>query len=135
SRPIPPGPGRSGAPARRSPMRRARSWNCGNGWRRLSALLERDSARADRPLQELLDPLRVEGAAEQVALAVVAVHGAQALQLALGLDPLGHHLHVEAVRQANHGADDLVLLAFRPHAADERAVDLEDAHGKLLERA
>ena len=47
------------------------------------------------------------------------------------LDAFGHHLHAQAVRQADHGADDLVPFPFRPHAADDRTVEEADLRGEV----
>src|SRR6185437_5443246 len=62
--------------------------------------------------------------AEMESLVLIAAEGAQELELLGGLDPLGDHFELQAVRQGDDGLDDGgIYLALE--IPDEGAVDLQ----------
>src|SRR4029450_7161039 len=75
---------------------------------------------------------------EEVALHRMAAELAQAPELDLALDALGHDLQAQRAGDLHDGGGDrrvLVLRALVPRAAprDERAVDLDDVEREALE--
>jgi hypothetical protein len=70
--------------------------------------------------------------AEEVALHQVAAVLLEQHQLLVGLDPFGHHRHLQAVGHGDDGARDRRVFRVLRQAADEAAVDLQRAHVEAL---
>src|SRR6185369_10159810 len=84
--------------------------------------------------QHLAEPLRVDRVAEQMPLRIVAAVLAQELELLLGFDAFRDDLELEAMRHLDDRIDDCRVIAIDRDVADERAIDLQRADRKLLQR-
>ena len=80
-----------------------------------------------------LDDRRRAGAAEEVALAAVAAHLAQAGQLQRRLQALGDHGDAERVAEVDDRLDDRRVLACRGRARRRSPVDLDRLDREALE--
>ena len=100
----------------------------------------RHQARARRPPgplaadqgAQVLDRLR---RGEEVSLRFVAPERNELGELALGLDPFGHDLQVERVREPDHGGHDRGVARVGAEPAHERAIDLDRIHREALQVA
>ena len=73
--------------------------------------------------------------ADEVALGEVAPEVAQQVERRAVLDALGDHAQAHGVAEVDRRADELqvALLAVGAEAGDERAVELELAHGEVAQ--
>ena len=84
---------------------------------------------------ESLQLCRGQGCAQVVSLGLVAVVGAQKIELLLGLHALGRGAHAQGLGHADDGADDGPVVGVVAQVADEGLVDLELVDLKALELA
>lgn len=73
------------------------------------------------------------GMGEVVALAIVAAHGAQEIDLGGDFKAFGDDFHSEIVGQFHHGMKDRGVIAAGGGVADEGAVDLQYINGETME--
>src|SRR4051794_3309384 len=64
-------------------------------------------------------------AADEIALHAIAAFGSEKRQLLPGFDAFGDDRDVEAVAEADHGADDGARLRVEAEIDDEGAIDLD----------
>src|SRR4051812_38211672 len=83
--------------------------------------------------QEGGEGIAVQRAREQVALHRVAAQLAQALELDLALDALGHHLQTQRAGDLDDGRDDRRVLVLGAYPGHERAVDLDHVEREALQ--
>ncbi|MNP84137.1 hypothetical protein D3C76_1833200 [compost metagenome] len=51
----------------------------------------------------------------------------------MALDPFGHHLEVEVVRQVDHRVHQLAVLLAHLHFGDKAAIDLEQGDRQAVQ--
>src|SRR3954470_5816179 len=78
------------------------------------------------PASERRHRKRTTGAGKQVALAQIAAESHQGVPLLPGLDPLGDHLDLQILAEADDRPEQLLLRRRAIDAAHQRHVDLHD---------
>jgi len=85
--------------------------------------------------EELDEPLRRQGPADQAALDLVRLHHGETAPLVGGLHALGEHAHPQGMSQADDRPDDRQVVRVRGDPLDERLVDLEPIEGEVSQVA